>query len=151
VLIISSTLQLQVSTMYEKSLTLLLADDDPDDRMLIADAFSSIDAALYLHVVGSGDEVLSYLNRQSSHEFPCLIVLDYNMPGMNGLQVLQHLRGDSRYRRIPKVIMSTTANPHFVKACMENGADKYLVKPVSYPELVTIARELFTWCTAGIE
>jgi CheY-like chemotaxis protein len=137
--------------MKEKSLTVLLADDDPDDCLLITDAFSAINARLFLHVVSNGHEVLSYLRRQSSHDFPCLIVLDYNMPGLNGLQVLQQLRGDSRYQRIPKVVLSTTANPHFVTACMENGADKYLVKPVSYQELVGIAQELFEWCTTGIE
>jgi CheY-like chemotaxis protein len=137
--------------MTQKSLTILLADDDPDDQMLIADAFTAIDTTLYLNVVGDGHAVLDYLQKLSSEQFPCLIVLDYNMPGLNGLEVLRLLRGDSRYKNIPKVILSTTDNPQFVKECMNNGADKYLIKPVSYQSLVGIARELMEWCTAGIQ
>lgn len=135
--------------MTMKQLTLLLADDDPDDCLLISDAFNTVETSLQLHVVNNGHDVITYLGQQVSDDFPCLIVLDYNMPGLNGLQVLQHLKGDSRYRRIPKVVLSTTANPQFVKACIENGADKYLVKPVNYHELVNIARDLFEWCIDG--
>lgn len=137
--------------MTHKSLTILLADDDPDDQMLIADAFTAIDTTLYLNVVGDGHAVLHYLKMLSSEQFPCLIVLDYNMPGLNGLEVLQQLRQDSRYHHIPKVILSTTDNPHFVKECISNGADKYLIKPVNYQSLVGIARDLMEWCTAGIQ
>jgi DNA-binding response OmpR family regulator len=113
-------------------------------------AFSFVDTKLYLHAVEDGVSAVEYMNQLTEDQYPCLIVLDYNMPLMNGLEVLQQLRMNSNYAQVPKIILTTSANAVFKKACLENGADKYLVKPRSYTELVNIARDLIEWCTAGI-
>lgn len=136
--------------MSKKSLTVLLAEDDPDDQVLIKDAFSSFDATLYLHVVSDGQSVLDYLQEHSSDHFPCLIVLDYNMPCMNGLETLKELRKEPRYHNIPKVILTTSTDPFCRQQCLANGADKFIVKPIFYQQLVNIARELMEWCVVGL-
>jgi CheY-like chemotaxis protein len=136
--------------MTKKSLTVLLAEDDQDDRLLITEAFSFIDATLYLHVVPDGKSALDYLDELTPEQYPCLIVLDYNMPLMNGLEVLQALQHNQRYHNIPKVILTTSHDYNFRKACLQSGADKYLFKPTSYSELIAIARDLMEWCGAGI-
>jgi CheY-like chemotaxis protein len=138
-----------LATPEQKSLTILLADDDPDDCELLQTAFSFVDTKLYLHTVEDGISALDYMNHLQQEEFPCLIILDYNMPKMNGLEVLQQLKMNGSFEQVPKIILTTAANNEFKKLCMENGADKYLVKPRTYSELVSIARDLIEWCTAG--
>lgn len=136
--------------MQPKSLTLLLVDDDPDDMELIRTAFEFVDTKLYLHEVNDGIEALDHLEKLSEEEFPCLIVLDFNMPRMNGLEVLQQLKTNDRYNSIPRVILTTSSDTSLKEACLANSADKFLVKPSSYPELVKLAATLMDWCTSGV-
>ena len=133
--------------MSNKSFTILFAEDDPDDRQLLLEAFSTIDATLYLHMVEDGKSALAYLEASADPDLPCLIVLDYNMPELSGAEVLKHICGDERYNKIPKVVLSTSDAPDYVQECLKYGADKYLVKPTSFGKLVSIARELLEWCS----
>jgi CheY-like chemotaxis protein len=129
-----------------KSYTILLADDDPDDQQLIIEAFSKINARIYLHPVPDGKSALHYLNRQDQEDLPCLIVLDYNMPEKNGAEVLKHLCLEDRYRDIPKAVLSTSNAPHYVEECLRFGANKFLVKPTSFEKLLSTVQELLDLC-----
>lgn len=131
-------------------LTILLADDDPDDIEMITTAFNFADTTLHLHTVEDGVVALDYLEAVSPEDSPCLIILDYNMPRMNGLEVLKLLKDKKRYQFIPKVIMTTSNHEQLKKNCLENGADKFLVKPNTYSELINIAKDLIRWCREGI-
>jgi CheY-like chemotaxis protein len=132
-----------------KSYTILLADDDPDDQELILLAFSKVSPNFKLHVVNNGKEVLDFLTSTTDSKLPCLIVLDYNMPELNGAQVLQKLHTAVRYANIPKVVLSTSNNPTYIKDCMGKGADAYRVKPDNFSQLVGIAEEMLSMCTAS--
>ena len=134
--------------MGNTSLTILLAEDDPDDRQLILEAFSKIDSTLYLHMVADGKSALAYLNSLQDSALPCLIVLDYNMPQLNGPEVLKHLCTNERYITSPKVVLSTSDAPTYIQECLKYGANKYIVKPTNFDELVNIAKGLLDWCTA---
>jgi CheY-like chemotaxis protein len=129
--------------------TILVAEDDADDRELIVDAFTSIDTSLILHTVPDGNSALIYLNNLSKDNLPCLIVLDYNMPDLNGAEVLKHLGANERFTKIPKVMLSTSNASHYVTECFKYGANDYLVKPSSFKELVTIAQQLLDMCRKG--
>src|SRR4028118_1263749 len=94
--------------------TILLAEDDPDDQELIVHAFTEINESFNLHIVNDGKEALDFLTSTSDSKLPCLIVLDYNMPELNGAQVLQKLTGNKRYQDIPKIILSTSGNPTYI-------------------------------------
>ncbi|MCW3080990.1 response regulator [Segetibacter sp.] len=126
--------------------TILLADDDPDDQELIIHAFSEVCGTYNLHIVNDGKEVIDFLSTTSDSKLPCLIVLDYNMPELNGAEVLQHLTDNKRYENIPKIILSTSSNPKYITDCMHKGAKAYRVKPDNFTQLVVLAKEMLSFC-----
>jgi CheY-like chemotaxis protein len=132
--------------MHTCSYSILIADDDPDDQELIVHAFSQVDPLLKLCLVNDGKEALDYLQEAADSGLPCLILLDYNMPELNGAQVIQQLSPDERFATIPKVILSTSGNPRYIQDCLQKGAYKYLVKPNDFGSLVGIAREMAALC-----
>jgi CheY-like chemotaxis protein len=129
-----------------ESYTILLADDDPDDQELIVHAFSEISAYCNLHIVNDGRQAIEFLSGMADSKLPCLIVLDYNMPELNGAQVLQKLTDDKRYEKIPKIILSTSANPVYINDCLGKGASAYRVKPDNFTQLVILAKEMMGFC-----
>ena len=132
--------------MGYKSLTILAADDDLEDLELIEDAFSSLEPDIALHKVTNGRAVIDYLNNQADSDLPCLIILDYNMPELNGSQVLAKIGKEKRYADIPKLVLSTSSAPIHMHECMINGAAEYYVKPNSLKELETLAKKVLSFC-----
>ena len=126
--------------------TILLADDDPDDQELIVHAFTEVSPSFKLHIVNDGKQLIEFLTTVSDSRLPCLIVLDYNMPELNGEQVLQKLSNNKRYEGIPKIILSTSSNPKNIKDCLGKGAHAYRVKPDNFSELVVLAKEMLDLC-----
>jgi CheY-like chemotaxis protein len=129
------------------NLTILLAEDDLDDQELILHAFSKVGPSFRLRIVNDGKEALDVLSDTPDSKLPCLIVLDYNMPQLNGAQVLEKLKTESRYNTIPKVILSTSTNPTYIQDCLKKGADAYRVKPDNFNQLVLLAKEMMDLCT----
>jgi CheY-like chemotaxis protein len=119
----------------------LYADDDVDDRMWVNDACKTIDCSLDIEFVENGREVLAYLN-QPVAILPELIVLDLNMPEMDGRQTLQHLKAHPQYKHIPVAIVTTSANKMDKEVCNRLGAIKYLIKPDTHLEWQNIVRQL---------
>ena len=108
---------------------ILLADDNPDDQTFIRDAFSYVNANVELKVLDSGVELLQHLRIIGDEELPSLIVLDYNMPKLNGAEVLEILLKDERFRNIPKIMLSTSYYQLHIDHCIKIGANGYLIKP----------------------
>ena len=108
---------------------ILLADDNPDDQTFIRDAFTYVKANVELKVLDSGVELLKHLEIISDEDLPSLIVLDYNMPMLNGAEVLKILLDDERFKNIPKIMLSTSYHQLHIDHCIEIGADGYLIKP----------------------
>ena len=77
---------------------------------------------------------------------PCLIVLDLNMPKLNGTQTLQLLKTDSRFKDIPVIIYSTSLNPQERNKCLKLGAHSYVNKPVSFTEGIETAKQFLALC-----
>lgn len=128
---------------------ILIAEDDLDDQELLAYAFAQVDPSLKLDFVNDGKEALDYLRSASESGLPCVIMLDYNMPEYNGAQVIRHLHPNKRYQSIPKVILSTSSNPLFMRECMDHGAHDYKVKPDDFQQLLGIAREMAALCKSA--
>lgn len=116
---------------------ILLAEDDEDHIFLIKKAISSArDGLTYaFHVVKDGEEALSYV-RSEDNPRPDLILLDIKMPKMSGLEVLRELKSDSRYRSIPVVMLTSSANEEDVVQSYGLGSNSYITKPVKYEEFV---------------
>ena len=120
-------------TNQSSSLHILLADDDEDDQELIRDAIIAEAPGTDIALVGNGEQALSYLE---AHELlPDLIVLDYKMPLLNGVETLERLGGDIRYSSIPVVVWSTSNRQEYIDICLEKGAAQFFTKPNDPQEL----------------
>ena len=125
---------------------ILLGEDDADDQEMLKEVFTSIDISFVLFFVNNGKEVLSALEKLKDDQMPCLIVLDYNMPGLNGADILRELGTNERYKNIPKVVWSTAESEKFKKICLELGASDYVIKPNNVIGLEEVARYMLSLC-----
>ena len=125
---------------------ILLGEDDADDQEMLKEVFTSIDISFVLFFVNNGGEILSALGKLNDDQMPCLIVLDYNMPGLNGADILRELSTNERYKNIPKVVWSTAESEKFKKICLELGAVDYVIKPNNVIGLEEVARYMLSLC-----
>ena len=125
---------------------ILLGEDDADDQEMLKEVFATIDASFILFFVNNGGEILSALGKLREDQMPCLIVLDYNMPGLNGADILRKLSSNDQYKNIPKVVWSTAGSEKFRNLCLELGAVDYVIKPSNVTELEKIARYMLSIC-----
>ena len=125
---------------------ILLGEDDADDQDMLKEVFESIDASFILFFVNNGREVLSALEKLRDDQMPCLIVLDYNMPGLNGADILRELGTNERYEKIPKIVWSTSTSEKFRNLCLELGAQDYVIKPNNVIDLEKTARYMLSVC-----
>lgn len=127
---------------------ILLADDDADDKMIIADALKMLSNENVMYFTENGEETLGALLKDyESDDLPCLIVLDLNMPKMNGTETLGHIKSDVRFKDIPVIIYSTSINPLEKEKCLLLGAHSYVTKPVSFKESIETAKRFFEFCS----
>jgi CheY-like chemotaxis protein len=120
---------------------ILYADDDIDDRTWVGEACKTINKALQVHFVETGRQVLDYLNKKLG-PLPGLIVLDLNMPEIDGRQTLQLLKANESYQHIPVVIVTTSINKIDQEVCKRLGAALFLTKPDTHKEWQNIVKQL---------
>lgn len=125
---------------------ILLGEDDADDQEMLKEVFTSIDQSFILFFVNNGNEILSALEKLREDQMPCLIILDYNMPGLNGADILRELSPSERYKNIPKVVWSTSGSEKFRNLCIELGATDYIIKPNNVDDLEKAARYMLSLC-----
>lgn len=126
---------------------ILIADDDIEDILIIKDAMELFKAGDIVWSAQNGEHVLEVLEKNYAHSsIPCLIVLDLNMPKMNGIQTLRNLKTDERFKDIPVIIYSTSVNPLEKETCMKLGAHSYIAKPVSFKESMETAKIFLQFC-----
>ena len=123
---------------------ILLAEDDEDDQELIQLAFSKVTKEHEFKIVSNGQEVLDVLSHQ--RETPCMIILDLNMPVLNGMQTLKELQKQPRLNKIPIVILTTSDNDENKKNSYSSGAADYFVKPSNMKDLVSTVEKMLTYC-----
>jgi len=125
---------------------ILIADDDLEDLELIEEAIIAVEPEAELHKFTNGFTAMEYLNSRRDNELPCLIILDYNMPELNGSQWLSSVKNQTRYDQIPKIILSTSDAPVHIQECIDSGAAEYIVKPDTLMGLQNIAKRLVGMC-----
>ena len=126
---------------------ILLVDDDPEDRAIIIEALQQIGAANSISCANNGEIALKTLVEFAEKNiYPCLVVLDLNMPRMNGRETLQKLKSHSLLKDIAVVIYSTSINPVEKELCMQLGAQLYITKPVTYQESINTAKMFVQMC-----
>ncbi len=112
---------------------IIFVDDDEEDHLIMLEYFRESGKGDCIKFIKNGQEALNYLNDISDDaRLPCLIVLDLNMPILNGTQTLALLKGDPRYRNIPVLIFSTSENENEKRRCLSLGAREYIVRATTY-------------------
>lgn len=124
---------------------IILGEDDIDDQEILEEIFSTVDTSLNLQFFNNGRQVISHLEK-ANDELPCLIVLDFNMPELNGAEILKILSKDQRLKEIPKIIWSTSDAPVYKSMCLELGACDYLVKPSKISALQDMVKHMLSYC-----
>lgn len=110
------------------STKILYADDDCDDHFFLRESLTTTGLPADIIYLTDGDQVIRYLEKNGD-ALPSLIVLDLNMPRLNGKQTLERLKKDDRFSDIPVIILSTSNNKMDKEFCTSRGAASYLVKP----------------------
>ena len=123
-------------------ITILVADDDPDDRMMIEEAFEENRVANAVEFVEDGEELMAYLRREGEYAklagrpYPGIILLDLNMPRKDGREALRELKADPDLCRIPVVVLTTSQAEEDIVRTYGLGVSSFVTKPVSFEGLV---------------
>ncbi|GAA64027.1 two-component system, unclassified family, response regulator [Pseudoalteromonas sp. BSi20311] len=140
-----------------KPITILMADDDEDDRLLTQDALAESRVLNELHFVEDGVELLEYLERKGKFEDksisprPGLILLDLNMPRMDGREALQAIKAHPNLKGIPVVILTTSKQEEDMVKGYNLGAASYITKPVTFDGLVELMKTLGKYWVEFVE
>jgi len=128
--------------MKPERMKILLADDDPDDRMLVRDALNEAQAPHDLDCVEDGEELMDYLHRRGKYAHlpaehpPRIILLDLNMPRKDGREALKEIKDDPELRQIPVIILTTSNAVEDIQRTYDLGASSFLIKPRNFETLV---------------
>jgi len=131
-----------------KAITILYADDDAEDRMLVKDAWAENRLANELHFVEDGEELMDYLRRRGNYThladrpLPGMILLDLNMPRKDGREALQEIKADPRLRSIPVVVLTTSKAEEDILRAYDLGVNSFILKPVTFQSLVDLTLTL---------
>lgn len=131
-----------------RPITLLMADDDPDDRLMAREAFEESRLTNPLRFVSDGEELMDYLHRrgvyadEQEYPFPGLILLDLNMPRKDGREALREIRNDPQLRRLPVVVLTTSRADEDIIRSYDLGVNSFIVKPVTFGALVEVMRDI---------
>lgn len=118
-----------------------LAEDDADDQLLFTEALKQVCGGDTLTAVSNGVMMLDLLQRHKN-SLPDVIVLDVNMPGMDGIECLKAIRSAPDFNHLPVIIMSTSTNPQTIEDAYAHGASSYAVKPGRFDDLKRIVEKI---------
>ena len=124
----------------------LLVEDDTIDAMTVQRAFRDLKVTNSLAHTLNGEEALAYLTEEGN-ERPCVILLDLNMPKMNGLEFLRHIKADPELRKIPAIVLTTSNEERDIVASFKLSVAGYIVKPVDYQKFVEAVRTIDLYWT----
>ena len=123
------------------SRSILLVEDNAGDVRLTREALDEAEVAVELVAVPDGEQALAFLRgegKDGDGATPDLILLDLNLPRKNGLEVLEEIKGDSRLRRIPVIMLTTSSSARDVAACYDRGVNCYVVKPLELDDFTAL-------------
>lgn len=131
-----------------KPVVILMAEDDPDDRLLSKEALEEAHLTNQLRFVVDGEELMDYLHQRRKYAYPAqaprpgLILLDLNMPKKDGREALEEIKADADLRCIPVVVLTTSKAEEDILRSYELGVSGYVTKPVTLPELIDVMKTI---------
>lgn len=137
-----------IAELENKTCPVLIVEDSDEDFEAFCRGWRKSGANNPIYRCEDGDEALDFLfNRneyasEESYPRPCLILLDLNLPGTDGREVLTEIKSDTSLRSIPVVVFTTSANPKDLEICYKNGANSYIVKPIDVKKLMNTVKTL---------
>lgn len=126
-------------SIFQNLKPVLLVEDNNMNAMAVRRAFSSLKIPRSLIHSKNGEEALKYLTDENN-EKPKFILLDLNMPEMNGIELLKNIKNDPVLRRIPVVMLTTSSEKHDINKCFDLNVAGYIVKPLDYEDLVDLIK-----------
>lgn len=127
--------------MNEEDAVIVIVDDDEDDLLISREAFEEVGLKARLVSLEDGQALIDYLrgnepySDRQAYPMPNLVMLDINMPRMNGIEVLEYVKSDASLRSLPIVMLTNSGDPETVRRCYAMGASSYIRKPFEYGEL----------------
>lgn len=133
--------------MYTEKHSILYAEDDPDDLFIVQQAFETFESEVELIHAVDGFQTLKCLDElHAENRLPCLIIMDINMPGMNGREALIEIRQSDIFKKIPVVLFTTSSSESDKLFAREWGAE-FITKPIVYDELKGLAKNFVNMCS----
>lgn len=118
--------------------SILIVDDDADDRDIIRDAFTANSDRVDYVPLENGDALLQYLHEKGSNGLPALIMLDLNMPGKDGREALKEIKHNAAFQKIPIIVFTTSSSERDKQTVYESGANCFVTKPDTFARLVEV-------------
>jgi CheY-like chemotaxis protein len=134
-----------MTTPEPRIIEVLLVEDDPGDVLLTREAFEHQKVANRLHVVSNGEDAIRFLRKEGEHADapePDLVLLDLNLPGMHGRQVLAAVKEDPHLQTIPVVVLTTSEAEEDVLRSYRLHANAYVTKPVDFDRFMAVVRAI---------
>jgi CheY-like chemotaxis protein len=125
-----------------KSTQLLLVEDDKGHAALIQLNLREAGLSNPINHFEDGQAVLNYIRQQAYDSGPPLLLLDLNLPGIDGYEVLKELKGDPKTQKIPVIILTSTDDPKEIERCYELGCNFFLTKPINYMDFVHVVKQM---------
>lgn len=129
-------------------ITILIADDDPEDRLLVEEAFVESRIANNLRFVEDGEQLMDYLYRRGRYADPVssprpgVILLDLNMPKKDGREALKEIKSDPKLRQIPVIVLTTSRAEEDIFRSYDLGVNSFITKPVTFAAMVELMKTL---------
>jgi len=145
-----STAQQEASTLATRPAEILLVEDNRADVRLTQEALRDAKVTNRLHVVGDGELAMAFLLRQAPYEDaprPDVVLLDLNLPKMDGREVLNRVKADPELRRIPVIILTTSSDERDILDAYDHHANSYVTKPVEFNDFAAALQSIEIWLT----
>ena len=126
----------------------LMAEDNPDDILITRRAWKKGNIRNPLYVVKDGEEAIDFLYKKGSHTEapkPSLMLLDLNMPKMNGFEVLSQLKSDNKYKKMPILVLTSSSRDEDIDRAYELGCNSYICKPVNFENFIKAIKETYQY------
>ena len=129
--------------MQAKNPAVLLVEDNPIDLDLTIRAFALRKLLNPIEIARDGEEVLAFVEKwENGNQCPVVILLDLNLPKINGLEVLEVFKNHSKFKTIPVVILTTSSESADMKKAYQLGANSYIIKPVDFDKFIEVAKQI---------
>jgi len=140
----------EINSKEREYATIFIVEDDPDDQEIITRAFAQMAPHYKITFLNDGKLLVDLLQTFPDNELPALIVLDYNMPLLNGLETLKVLELDNRFNKIPKIIYSSSSQNYIRNLCYSENAKAYITKGTTMDEIKVNTQEMLSFLPAHV-